>query len=71
MANKKQYNKPLPRLLRIHPFASEGDLPPHLQTNFKDNGIDTRGGVPVVYIRVHEGTPPRVDMPLDLIFDLI
>ena len=34
----------------------------------KDNGIDMDSAVPVVYILLHEGTAPFIDMPLDFIF---
>ena len=37
-------------------------------TKMKDNGIDMDSAVPVVYIPLHEGTAPFIDMPLDFIF---
>ncbi len=33
----------------------------------KDNGIDMGGGDIVVYITIHEISPPPIDMPLDFI----
>ena len=38
-----------------------------LLLKIKDNGIDMDSAVPVVYIPLHEGTAPFIDMPLDFI----
>lgn len=34
----------------------------------KDNGIDMDCAAPIVYILLHKGTAPFIDMPLDFIF---
>ena len=38
-----------------------------LLLKIKDNGIDMDSAVPVVYIPLHELSPPFIDMPSDFI----
>ena len=38
-----------------------------LLLKIKDNGVDMDSAVPVVYIPLHEGTAPFIDMPVDFI----